>query len=110
MGEATFWDNPERAQQVIAQTKPLNALLQPFEALQGSANDLQALTELSEEDPSLEGELTAELDEVEKRLAAFELTAMLSGGQDASSAFLKIQAGGGGTEACDWAAIIMRMY
>src|SRR5581483_5226455 len=51
-----------------------------------------------------------ELADVEKRLEDFELRAILSGPQDASDAFLKIQAGGGGTEACDWAQILLRMY
>lgn len=110
MGQPTFWDNSEKAQQTIQLLKPLNSLLNPFEALQASANDLEALAELAEEDDSLDGELTHELEDVEKRLEAFELRALFTGAQDASSAFLRIQAGGGGTEACDWAQMLMRMY
>src|SRR4051794_27974157 len=103
MGQPKFWDNPEKAQQIIQQLKPLNALLKPFEDLDASAGDLQALAELSEEDPSLDTELEAELSTLDSRLGDFELRAMLSGPQDASNAYLKIQAGTGGTEACDWA-------
>jgi peptide chain release factor 2 len=110
MGQPNFWDNQEKAQQTIQQLKPLNGLLKPFEELQATAGDLQALAELAEEDDSLEDELTAELHKVEKRLEDFELQAMLSGPQDASNAYLRIQAGTGGTEACDWAQMLLRMY
>jgi peptide chain release factor 2 len=110
MGQPNFWDNPDRAQQVIQQLKPLNAVLNPFEALSSSAGDLQALAELTEEDDTLEAELEGELRGLEKRLGEFEMRAMLSGPQDASNAYLRIQAGTGGTEACDWAQMLMRMY
>jgi peptide chain release factor 2 len=110
MGQPNFWDVPERAQQTIQQLKPLNALLKPFEDLEAAAGDLQALAELSEEDPGLDGELDVELHSIEKRLDDFEMRAMLSGPQDASNAYLRIQAGTGGTEACDWAQMLLRMY
>jgi peptide chain release factor 2 len=110
MARPNFWDSQEKAQQTIQQLKPLNALLNPYEALESGALDLQALAELSEEDAGLEGELDEELLKIEKRLDDFEARAMLSGPQDASNAYLKIQAGTGGTEACDWAQMLMRMY
>src|SRR5687768_16602184 len=109
MEQPNFWDNQEKAQQVIQQLKPLNGLLNPFDALQTSVADLEALAELATEDDSLDAELDKELGAVEKRLDDFELRAMLSGAQDVSNAFMKIQAGGGGTEACDWAQMLMRM-
>lgn len=110
MGLPTFWDNQEKAQQVIQQLKPLNGLLNPLDDLQKSAGDVKALAELTEEDPSLESELEKELARLEKALGDFELRAMLSGPQDGSSAFVKVQAGAGGTEACDWAQMLVRMY
>jgi peptide chain release factor 2 len=110
MGQPAFWDNQEKARQTIQQLKPLNALLNPLADLETRVGDLHALVELTEEDASLEAELEKELAGVEKQLADFELKAMLSGPQDASSAYLKIQAGTGGTEACDWAQMLMRMY
>jgi peptide chain release factor 2 len=110
MEAPTFWDNPEKARGVIAQLKPLNGLLGPFDDLDKGIADLGALNELSAEDPSLEPEVEKELGKLEKQFSEFELRAMLSGPQDASNAFLRIQAGGGGTEACDWAQILMRMY
>jgi len=110
MGQANFWDNNEKAQQVIDGLKPLNGLLKPFEDLQETAGDVQALAELCAEDESLDPELASELAKTEQRLDEFELRAMLAGPQDASNAFLKIQAGTGGTEACDWAQMLVRMY
>jgi peptide chain release factor 2 len=110
MEQPNFWDNQEKARQTIAQLKPLNGLLNPYAALVSSAEDLAVMADLAEEDPRAEPELESELKSVEKRLEAFELQAMLSGPQDASDAFVKIQAGTGGTEACDWAQMLMRMY
>ncbi len=110
MGQPNFWDNPEKAQQIIAQLKPLNGLLKPYEELESAAGDVQALVELADEDTELESELERELTPFEKRLDDFEMRAMLDGPQDASNAYLRIQAGTGGTEACDWAQMLMRMY
>src|SRR5262245_44350213 len=103
MGQSTFWDNPEKARQTIQALKPLNALLKPAEELEAATGDLQALAELCDEDASLEAELEGELRKAERKLDEFELQAMLSGELDGSNAFLRIQAGAGGTEACDWA-------
>lgn len=110
MNESNFWDNPEAAQKTIKDFKPLNALLKPFDELNAATGDLSALAELSEEDASLDQELSANLPQVEKMLDAFELQAMFNGPQDASNAFIRIQAGAGGTDACDWAQMLMRMY
>ncbi|MBI2804785.1 MAG: peptide chain release factor 2 [Planctomycetes bacterium] len=110
MGAANFWDNQEKAQQVIAQLKPLNGIINPFETLEASVGDLQALCELCEEDASIEGDLQKELATLEKKLDEFDLRAMFTGPQDASDCFLKISAGTGGTEACDWAQMLLRMY
>jgi peptide chain release factor 2 len=110
MGQPSFWDNQEKAQQLIGQLKVLNALLNPYEAMEEGTGDLRALAELAEEDAGLDAELEAELGKIEKRLDDFEMRSMLSGPQDASNAYLKIQAGTGGTEACDWAQMLVRMY
>jgi peptide chain release factor 2 len=110
MGQPNFWDNPEKAQATIQQLKPLNGLLKPYEDLESQAGDLKALAELCEEDDSLETDLVNELERFEKGFDEFELRSMLSGSQDASNAYVKIQAGTGGTEACDWAQMLMRMY
>jgi peptide chain release factor 2 len=110
MGQPNFWDNQEKAQSIIGQLKPLNGLLKPYEELAESAGDLATLAELAEEDAGLEAELEPTLTGFETKLADFEMRAMLDGPQDASNAYLRIQAGTGGTEACDWAQMLMRMY
>jgi peptide chain release factor 2 len=110
MSAVGFWDNPEQAQQLINQTKPLNNLLKPYKELSVAAEDLSALCELAEEDESLEAEIDPTLARMEKDLDAFEMKAILDGPQDSSNAYLKIQAGTGGTEACDWAQMLLRMY
>ena len=110
MGASDFWENPEKAQAVIAQTKPLNNFLKPYRELAVSVADLEAMCELVEEDASMEGELPPALDQLEKQIGVFEMKSMLDGPVDSSNAFLKIQAGTGGTEACDWAQMILRMY
>jgi peptide chain release factor 2 len=110
MAAPNFWDNQEKAQAIIAKMKPINGMLKPFEDLQTQMGDLQALAELCEEDASLESELAGSLAGLEKKMEDFELRAMLSGPADANNAYLRIQAGTGGTEACDWAQMLQRMY
>src|SRR4029077_18308441 len=73
MGQAGFWDNQEKAQQIIQQLKPLNGLLNPYEDLERAVADVRALGELTEEDPSLETDMAAELTKVEKSLDDFEM-------------------------------------
>jgi peptide chain release factor 2 len=110
MGEPSFWDNQDRAKKVIAQLKPLNALLKPYQDLETGVGDVGALAELCAEDESLVPELVRDLGKFEHQYDKFELQAMMSGPADASNAFLRIQAGAGGTDACDWAQMLMRMY
>src|SRR5205814_668817 len=85
-------------------------LLKPYEDLAAAAGEIETLTELAGDDTELEAELECEVKHFESNLAEFEMRAMLSGPQDASNAYLKIQAGTGGTEACDWAQMLLRMY
>ena len=110
MGQPNFWDNAEKAQQVIQQVKPLNGLLNPFGDLETTVGDMQALVELCQEEESLEAELEKELANIEGKLGEFELRALFTGPADINNAFLKISAGTGGTDACDWAQMLLRMY
>ncbi len=109
MEKPDFWDNQEKAQKVIQQLKPLTGLLNPFEELQTEIEDVITLGELGEEDSSLESELVERLPGVEKKLDDFELRAMFRNPEDISNAYVLVQAGSGGTEACDWAQMLMRM-
>ena len=72
MGASNFWDNQEKAQAVIAQMKPLNGVLKPFEEMQGQMADLEVLAEMAEEDASLEEELEGTLAKLEKKMEDFE--------------------------------------
>src|SRR5438132_3507538 len=110
MAQPDFWNNSDKAQQTIQQLKILNGVLRPMQEMEAAAQDAGALAELAEEEPSLDAELDKELLDLERKLDDFELQSMLSGSQDASNAYLRIQAGSGGTEACDWAQMLMRMY
>ncbi len=110
MARPDFWNHQEKAQLTINLLKTLNGLVKPYEEIEAAIQDIEALAELCQEEPSLESELSLELDKTFASLAQFELRAMLNGPQDASNAFLRIQAGGGGTEACDWAQMLLRMY
>ncbi len=110
MEEPTFWDNQEKARQIIGQLKPLNALLNPYIEMQKQLGDLQALVELTQEDSSLEPELDRELAKLDQELADYQLMATFNRPEDSANAFIHIQAGTGGTEACDWAAMLMRLY
>lgn len=110
MGQPSFWDNQDRAKKTIQQLKSLNALLKPYEDLQTAVADLETMAELAEIDADLAAELESTVPDVEARTDAFEFQAMLSGPMDSANAFLRIQAGAGGTDACDWAQMLLRMY
>jgi peptide chain release factor 2 len=84
--------------------------LKPYEELTKASEDLAAMAELADEDPSFEAEIEPVLAKAEKQLDAFELTAMMSGKHDGAGAVVTIKPGAGGTEACDWAAMLFRMY
>jgi peptide chain release factor 2 len=112
MESPTFWNDQDQAKKVIAELKTLNDLLKPFEGLARQADDLGALVEMGEEvgDASLDGELREAVARATADLEAFELRSMLSGSNDHCNAFLTVHAGAGGTEACDWAEMLLRMY
>ena len=110
MGEPTFWDNPDSAKKTISQLKPLTSVLKPYEELNKTKDDMVVMAEFAGEDTSMEEELQQALAGFEKTFSQFEMQAMLSGPEDASNAFLRIQAGTGGTDACDFAAMLLRMY
>jgi peptide chain release factor 2 len=105
-----FWHQPEKARQVIQQLKAVNALVKPYEELQSSVEELQALMELASEDASLEGEWAEVLAKAEKQYEAFELQTMMSGPHDVANALVSIKPGAGGTDACDWAEMLYRAY
>jgi peptide chain release factor 2 len=110
MAAPNFWGNQEKAMQVVGQLKALKAILKPLEEGVKASDDLSALVEMAAEDASMEGEIPGELDRVEKLTANLELKGLLNGPLDPSSAMLTINARDGGTDAHDWAEMLLRMY
>jgi len=112
MAAPGFWDNAEKAQATIQELKAITGVIDQFGGLISAGHDLEALGQLAEEDgsPGPEAELRAEVSRVERELRSGELKAMLAGPHDHRGAFVTIQAGAGGTEACDWAQMLLRMY
>ena len=110
MAEAGFWDNPEKAQATVAELKGINSILKPLEEALAAAADVEAMAQLAAEDASMEAELATETDRLEKMVDALEMQSLLSGAHDASDALVSIHARDGGTDANDWAEMLLRMY
>jgi peptide chain release factor 2 len=110
MSAADFWGNQERAQATVAELKGLNAVLKPLdEALRADA-ELATLVEMGQEDESFVSELRGVLERSEKQVDELEIKSLLSGPHDANPAILSINARDGGTDANDWAEMLLRMY
>jgi len=103
-----FWNKPEEAQQVMKRITALSTVIDEWSAITKQINDLAGLNEL--DDGSLTEEITAQVEKMEKKLAAKETELLLSGEFDDNNALLSIHAGAGGTEAQDWASMLERMY
>ena len=115
MSAPGFWDNRENAQRDTAQISSLKRKILPLQALESRAKDFEVFRELAIEEPpenqaAAAAEVHAEFQSLVADLDKFELTSLLSGEFDANPAFLIIHAGAGGTESCDWADMLLRMY
>jgi peptide chain release factor 2 len=109
MGAPGFWDDPDTAAKTSAEHTRTQRKLDAFTKLQSDAEDLDGLVELFDEDPELEGELEEAIASVETRLAALEEERLFSGKYDAGDALVTVNAGAGGTDAQDWAEMVLRM-
>ena len=110
MAAADFWSNREKAQQTVGQLKALNAILKPLEDVSTASDDLAAMIEMAEEDEGFAAEVPGELDRLQNATEALALKALLDGPLDPNAAILTINARDGGTDANDWAEMILRMY
>jgi len=112
MAEPDFWTNKERAQKQMEEVSTLRGKITPLVALEKQVEELPVLIELAQEarDAASADEVGKEHDAIEKGLADFELKMLLSGPNDRCNAFLTINSGAGGTESCDWADMLLRMY
>ncbi len=109
MGAAGFWDDQERAARVSAEHARASRKLGVFRELERDVEDLEPLAELAEEDPQLAAELEDQIGSVQERLAALEEERLFSGRYDAGDALVTVNAGAGGTDAQDWAEMVLRM-
>jgi peptide chain release factor 2 len=109
MGEAGFWDDPEAAAKVNAEYARANRRLETFQGLESDVDDLDTLAEMAEEDEEMAAELETTLADVEARLEELELERLFSGRYDAGDALVTVNAGAGGTDAQDWAEMVLRM-
>jgi peptide chain release factor 2 len=109
MGAAGFWDDSERAAAVSAEHSRASRRLETFTALQADVEDLDALVEMGVEEESLQAEVDEQIASVEERLAALEEQRLFSGRYDSGDALVTVNAGAGGTDAQDWAEMVLRM-
>jgi peptide chain release factor 2 len=109
MGAAGFWDDSERAAAVSAEHSRASRRLETFTALQADVEDLDGLVEMGVEEESLQAEVEEQIASVEERLAALEEQRLFSGRYDSGDALVTVNAGAGGTDAQDWAEMVLRM-
>jgi peptide chain release factor 2 len=109
MEQPRFWDDSERAATVSAEHSRASRRLEMFGALEADVEDLDGLAEMAAEEESLQGEVDEQIAAVEERLAALEEQRLFSGRYDSGDALVTVNAGAGGTDAQDWAEMVLRM-
>ena len=112
LAESSVWDNPERAQELGREQSTLEGIVHTIEKLDTAAADAGDLLEMAaaEDDEATVEEIESEIGDLIKLLEQLEFRRMFSGEMDANNAYLDIQSGSGGTEAQDWAEMMLRMY
>jgi len=110
MAAPDFWGNQERARETVGQLKALKGILKPLDEVVRTGGDLPGMLELAEGDEVFAGEVRGEIERLEHLLDELELKSLLSGPHDAAGAIVSINARDGGTDANDWAEMLLRMY
>ena len=116
MSAADFWSNRERAQAEVEEVSRVRSLLNPLRELERAVEDFEALRQLAAEETNpatraqVENDAATEYGRLLHQIEEFELRQFLSGEHDRANAFLTIHSGAGGTESCDWADMLLRMY
>ena len=109
MTQEGFWDNQDAAKSVVSQLSALKSIVEPIEELQREIKDMDELLELADDEEELE-QLGEDLEDLTTRCEKIELQGLLSRPEDMKNCFVSIHAGAGGTESCDWASMLLRMY
>ncbi len=110
MSASDFWDNKDEAQRIVAELSSCKNIIAPFEKLVADVDDFSVMLELAADDPEMLHEADAEWRKLTVELDKIELLSFLSGKFDHNNGYFSIHAGAGGTESCDWAAMLLRMY
>lgn len=115
MAADTFWNNREQAQKLIEESNTLRGRIEPLLKAERELEDFRVMVELGEAEPEaaqaqIEQDLERDVGKFFRELDALELQVFLNGPHDRSNCILSINAGAGGTESCDWANMLMRMY
>jgi peptide chain release factor 2 len=115
MAAETFWNNREQAQKLIDEANSLRKKSDPLLQAEKQLEDLRVMVELGEAEPEpaqlqLQSELERDVGKFARDLDALELRVLLAGPHDRNNCILSINAGAGGTESCDWANMLLRMY
>jgi peptide chain release factor 2 len=108
--DPSFWDDPKKAEIQMKSIRGLKFWVNTFDRVKTSVSDLEVVMEFVKEGMSTEAELDQQFQVILSEIEELELKNMLSGEEDSLSAVLQITAGAGGTESCDWASMLMRMY
>ena len=109
-GATEFWSDPKRAQRTMQELSRLKKEREDYEKLQTRVSDADELVQMAREDESLVEQVAEEFQKLSEDLTAQEVAVMLSKPDDIKDAIITINAGQGGTEACDWAEMLERMY
>ena len=109
MSAPDFWDAPEAARALMNEVNPLKRRLEQYRALEKGLEDVEVAIEMAREEPEMAAEAQTEFNAMEEKLREFELITLLNGPHDNAGCYITIHAGAGGTEACDWASMLMRM-
>jgi peptide chain release factor 2 len=110
MAAPDFWGSQERTQAAVAELKGLRSILKPLDEAFRSSEDLATMIEMADEDASFAAEVPGELQRLESLVEDLEMKSLLSGPLDGNNALLTINARDGGTDANDWAEMLLRMY
>lgn len=110
MSAPGFWDDAEGSQAVVGRLKTIKSYLKPIETIAAELDELDVLFELGAEDEEMAAEIPDRLASAEKTMEDLQLTALLSGPFDGNNAIVTINARDGGTDANDWAEMLLRMY
>jgi len=112
MERPDFWQDQEAARKTIERLKALKGVIEPVRELESAVEDEQVMLELAEEegDEATAAEVEAAAAKLSRRLESLQLRTRLSGPHDSKNAYVSIHAGAGGTEACDWVSMLLRMY